>query len=355
MPFRRRPDSLVKGRCVPLSHWLVIGCALAVAGCTRQYVVSDAGPQAYYQTAFPIRDTSAELERIARSVRRIGITSTYTTYRFAREDSITDAAARAPATLARALERYTFDHSKTGTATIIAASPAGLTLLTNDHVTRTPDTLIVHFGDRPDGRPVAGRGGFVESISIRNSQRNVVLGLPEALPFSVFARDSASDLALIRVNLAGADRRPNIHVLRATMGDAARLSWGSFVYVLGYPKGYRMVTRGIVSDPGYAPDDAFLLDGLFNRGISGGLILAVRGDTGMLEWVGIASTAAAETEFRLVPEIRDVGEDGVLVPYEGRFYLEQASRIEYGITFPVSSTAIRRFMRIARVIGAERE
>jgi hypothetical protein len=43
------------------------------------------------------------------------------------------------------------------------------------------------------------------------------------------------------------------------------------------------------------------------------------------------------------------------VPYEGRFYLEQASRIEYGITFPVSSTAIRRFLRIARVTGAERE
>lgn len=355
MLFRRRQASLISARSVDLPRWLVIGCALAAAGCTRQYLVSDVGPQAYYQTGFPIRDTSNDLERIARSVRRIGITSTYTTYRFAREDSITDADARAPATLAQARERYTFDHSKAGTATIIEASAIGLTLLTNDHVTRTPDTLIVHFGDRPDGRPVARRAGFVESISIRSNQRNVVLGLPEALPFTVSARDSASDLALIRVNLLGADQRPSIHVLRATMGDAARLSWGSFVYVLGYPKGYRMVTRGIVSDPGYAPDDAFLLDGLFNRGISGGLILAVRGDTGVLEWIGIASTAAAQTEFKLVPEVRDLDEEGLLVPYEGRFYLEQASRIEYGITFPVSSTAIRRFLSTARVNIPARE
>lgn len=350
MFFRCRPFALSSGRIVLPSRWLLICCAMPLAaGCTRQYTVSDTGPQAYYQTGFPIRDTSMELERIARSVRRIGITGSYTTYRFAREDSVTDASVRDPATLARARERYAFDHSKAGTATIIATNPLGMTLLTNDHVTRTPDTLIVHFGDRPDGRQAAARRGHVESISIRHRQHNVVLGLPEALPFTIVARDSANDLALIRVSLADADERPGIHVLRATMGDAARLSWGSFVYVLGYPKGYRMVTRGIVSDPGYKDDDAFLLDGLFNRGISGGLILAVRGDTGALEWVGVASTAAAQTEYKLVPENREVQEEGLLVPYEGRFYLEQSARIEYGITFPVSSTAIRRFLRTARV------
>ena len=36
------------------------------------------------------------------------------------------------------------------------------------------------------------------------------------------------------------------------MGDASRLTWGSFVYVLGYPQGYPMVTRGIVSLPAFA-------------------------------------------------------------------------------------------------------
>jgi hypothetical protein len=279
---------------------------------------------------------------------RIGVTAYYTTYRFAREDSVTDAAARDPRTLARARERYTFDHSKAGTATILASDARGVTLITNHHVTRTPDTLIVHFGDGPGGRRVAGSNRAVESISIRSRQRNYVGGLPDPQPFRVIAQDSARDLALLRVDLPGADRRLGVHVLRTPLGDASRLSWGSFVYVLGYPKGYRMVTRGIVSDPGYTADDGYLLDGLFNRGVSGGLIMAVRSDTGALEWVGIATSAAAETEYRLTPEDRDATEEGLLLPYEGALYMELAPRIEYGITFPVSTTAIRRFLEASR-------
>lgn len=329
---------------------LTAACAvLVIGGCTRQYIVSDTGPQAYYQTAFPIRDTSIDLARIAASIHRIGVSSTYTTYRFGREDSVRVADIGNPATLARAREQFTFDHSKAGTATVVGASAAGVTLITNDHVTRTPDTVFVYFGDLPHAGPGAGSREFVESVSIRTRQTNFVPGLPDAPTFRIVARDSANDLALIRVNLPGADRNSRIQVLRVPMGDASRLTWGSFVYVLGYPRGYRMVTRGIVSDPGYADHDAFLLDGLFNRGISGGLILAVRGTTGALEWVGIASSAAAQSEFRLVPEPRGTQEDGLLVPYDGSLYIQRESRIEYGITFPVSMTAIRRFLQSARV------
>lgn len=350
MAFRLSPD---RGRVLTPRGLLILGCICPLASaCTRQYLVSDTGPQAYYQTGFPIRDSSVELARIAESIHRIGVTAYYMTYRFAREDSVTDAAARDPRTLARARERYTFNHSKAGTASILGSDALGLTLITNHHVTRTPDTLIVHFRDRP---AAAGSERAVESISIRTRQTSYVFGMPATFPFRVIAHDSAADLALIRVDLPGADRLQGIHVLRTPLGDASRLAWGSFVYVMGYPKGYRMVTRGIVSDPGYAPNDAFLLDGLFNRGISGGLILAVRGDTGALEWVGLATGTAAQTEYRLLPEDRDVAEEGLLVPYEGRLYMELASRIEYGVTFPVSSTAIRRFLAVSRFDNVVRD
>jgi hypothetical protein len=86
------------------------------------------------------------------------------------------------------------------------------------------------------------------------------------------------------------------------------------------------------------------VDGLFNRGISGGLILAVRGDTGRLEWVGMASGASAQAEHMLMPEQREIEEAGMLLPYEGRLYIERASRIDYGITFSVPMTAIQRFL-----------
>lgn len=350
MCFRLSPG---RGQIPRSRRLLVLLCILALAtACTRQYLVGDTGPQAYYQTGFPIRDTSADLARIAESIHRIGVTSYYTTYRFSREDSVTDAVVRNPAVLARARERYTFDHSKAGTASVLAADSRGVTFITNHHVTRTPDTLIVMFGS---GRASGGPSGVVESISIRTMQRSYVFGLPEARPFRVVAKDSAQDLALIRADLPGADRRPGIRVLRTSLGDASQLAWGSFVYVIGYPKGYRMVTRGIVSDPGYAGGDSFLLDGLFNRGISGGLILAVRGDTGVLEWVGIATSTAAQTEYLLLPESRDSAEEGLLLPYEGRLYMELATRIEYGVTFPVSAGAIRGFLQLTDLQGIARD
>ncbi|MGH7464014.1 MAG: hypothetical protein ACREK1_02500, partial [Longimicrobiales bacterium] len=94
-----------------LPRCLVVASAVLTTACTRQYMVSDTGPQAYYQTGFPIRDTSGELARIAQSIHRLGVTSFYTTYRFAGEDSVRDADIRSPATLARAREQYVFDHS----------------------------------------------------------------------------------------------------------------------------------------------------------------------------------------------------------------------------------------------------
>jgi S1-C subfamily serine protease len=316
---------------------------LLVAGCARKYVMTERGPQAYYQTGFPIRDTSMELERILRSIKRVQVAGSYTTYRFALADSITEPAVRDGTAFGRSIEQFGFEHSKAGTATIISRDANRLTLITCEHVTRLPDTLIVFYVDRPERSVSAVRTKYVESVSVRTAQRNMLVGFADG-EFSVVARDSVKDIALITLTLTESAERRDAPVLRLTLGDASRLSWGSFVYVLGYPHGFQMVTRGIVSDPNRSPDNSFLLDGLFNRGVSGGLILAVRGDTGELEWVGLASATSGTTEFNLMPERRDIEEAGMLVPYEGRLYIERSTRIDYGMTFSVPSTAIRRFL-----------
>lgn len=305
--------------------------------------MTDRGPQAYYQTGFPVHDTSRDLERIFRSVKRIQVTGYYDTFRFLPDDAVTEPDLRRGATYARASERFSFDHSKAGTATIISRRGRRLTLITNEHVTRLPDTVIVYFGHQEGA---ASRGPrHVESVAIKTAQTNLVLGLAEVGVFRTVARDTAADIALVTVDLQDPEAMTGIEPLRIPTGDASRLSWGSFVYVLGYPRGYPMLTRGIVSDPNRGRDNAFLLDGLFNRGISGGLVLAVRGDSGRLEWVGMASAASAQTEFILMPEHADVRESGMLLPYDGRLYMEQTMRIDYGITFSVPMTSIRRFLQ----------
>jgi S1-C subfamily serine protease len=330
---------------------ILLGAALLVGACARSYVIGDRGPQAHYQTAHPLRDTSRELERIFLSVKRIQVTGYYRTYRFAAEDSITKSDLRRPATFNRAIEQFTFDHTRAGTATIISHTGRLLSLITNEHVTRVPDTVFAYFASPADDLARNGTGRFLESVSIRTRQRNIVLGLAEPEAFRVIARDSALDIAVIGVDLK-ADDPGDIRVLNIRRGDASRLAWGSFVYVLGYPRGFPMVTRAIVSDPNRARDNSFLLDGLFNRGISGGLILAVRGDTEELEWVGMAMAASAQHEFILLPDDGRVEETGMLMPYEGRLHIERVTRIDYGITFSVPMTSIRRFMSRSGLWGS---
>jgi S1-C subfamily serine protease len=326
-----------------------LALAAVAAGCAPGYVVTERGPQAYYQTGYPIRDTSAELERILRSVKRTQVTGYYQTFRFALADSITGPDVRQRNTYRRAIERFNFDHTKTGTATIVWVGSNRATLVTNHHVTTLPDTIVVYHREPVSAGAVSRGGPYVESVSILTSDRYLVVGAPDNRPFTVVARDSTADVAVLSVDLSDAAVPGSVAVLPIRPGDAARLSWGSFVYVLGYPRGFQMVTRGIVSDPNRSRDHGFLLDGLFNRGISGGLIVAVRGDTNELEWVGLATSTSAEVDYALVPEARALEEENLPVPYEGRLYLQRASRIDYGITFAAPVAAVQRLLRQAGI------
>jgi hypothetical protein len=331
---------------------LVLLCAAFFVGaCGRAYTMGERGLQAHYQTAFPLRDKSEEIERIFRSVKRIQVTGYYRTYRFSAEDSITRDDLRRPTTYNRAIERFDFDHTRAGTATVISRTGRLLSLITNEHATRVPDTVFAYFGNPAGALTPDTAARFIESVSIRTRQRNLVLGLAEPETFRVIARDSALDIAVVGVDLEP-DDTGDIRVLNVRRGDPSRLTWGSFVYVLGYPQGFPMVTRAIVSDPNRGRDNSFLLDGLFNRGISGGLILAVRGDTEELEWVGMAMGASAQHEFILMPDDGRVEETGMLLPYEGALHVERVTRIHYGITFSVPMTSIRRFMSSSGLWGS---
>ena len=78
--------------------------------------------------------------------------------------------------------------------------------------------------------------------------------------------------------------------------------------------------------------------------MSGAPILAVRGEGGGLEWVGIARAASARTEYRLVVEEGAERTQDPLRPYEGPIYLQPVQEIRYGITFSVPMDVIRRFL-----------
>ena len=334
-------DPLVKGLSALMSASILLVLGLTSSGCTR-YVTADRLPQAYYQTAPPLRDVSKILEESFLAVKRIRVTGIYDHYRFSPASAPLEGDRLSPEVLARAVDTFETSTSKAASAVQIAQAGLKVTLLTCQHAIQFPDTVLEYSDTSGTGLPEGPRA--IHRVSIKRSQYNLVADRTFLFPFEVLAEDAQADLAFIGTVYPLNAQHRALATLPARMGDSDRLSWGSFVYVLGHPGGYPMVTRGIVSDPGRSSLSSFLIDGLWNEGMSGGPILAIRGDDGALEWVGIARAAAGRVEYRLAPDPEMVPSQDERLLYEGRIYLEEVQRVLYGISLSVPMTEIRGFM-----------
>lgn len=321
---------------------VVLVVVFATTGCVREIHI-EGGPQAYYQTAFPRSDAARQLEEILESVARITVSSVYRTYVFAEESAPLASDPLDDSLLARAVDTVTVDRSRAATAVLLSESDGNLLLLTASHAVHSPDTVLQHYGPARPPSPEAAALQRVRSISILVQRTNWLVGQPDLTTFEVLARDELNDLAFLGARIPAHADWSEIHPLPVSMGQSERLSWGSFVYVLGFPAGYPMVTRGIVSDPLGEASRSFVVDGLWNEGMSGGLILALRGEGEELEWVGMARAAAAQTEHRLAPAEGIEAELQPWMPYEGPLFLEEVRRIQYGITLSVPTSVIRSF------------
>jgi hypothetical protein len=225
-----------------------------------------------------------------------------------------------------------------GTATVIYRGLDRIALLTCAHVVDHPDTVITYYMDElGEGRRV------IQSISVKRREQFYVIDILGGGDLKVLAVDPAHDLALLgKKDLRETHRIP---VLAYPAGDSRSLEWGSFVYLMGYPMGFKMITQGIVSNPNMDGDGAFLVDALFNRGFSGGIVLAIRDGVPNFELVGLAKSVSAEHKYVLRP-LKETSEFlyDTTVPYTGDIYVRSESDINYGITHAISVETIRRFV-----------
>lgn len=326
-----------------------LGTLLVLApllGCGPRVLVVDRSPQAYYQTAYPSQDASQAIERAFRSLRRIAYTADYETYVFTADQDITDQQLEDPGVLDRAGERYPETHTRAGTAVVIGTAGRLVLLVTNNHVVRFEPRRVRYFDEAPSGTTGAPRR--VAGVSILTRERALLPEDVELGRLEVLARDPVNDIAALELRLPASVPGGRFPPLALALGHPGRLSWGSFVYVLGYPNGYAMITRAIVSDPNRDRWGGFLTDGLWNEGISGGAILAIRGEEGALEWIGMTRAGAGTREVRLRPAEWQPPDDDAALLYDGPIYAESALRIQYGITLSVPITAVRHFLRSHR-------
>ncbi|GAA5523369.1 S1C family serine protease [Aliifodinibius salicampi] len=293
----------------------------------------------FYTTAFPSQNLSESLQRAEEAIIRIISTSFYDTYSF-NKPSVTLPDVNTNRLEDIASHSHSTEESSAGTSILLDVNNRDKALLiTTAHTVTSADTLITYY----EGEQISANT-FIETISIKRRQNNLIFTPEELGIFEIIARDALSDLALLSANLK-ADIQDNHQELSFSMGHSEKIQLGSFLYILGFPKGYPIITRGIASSTrGQSRQRFFVSDALFNPGISGGLVLASNDQFNSFEWVGMARSAAATREPYLIPNPDDEYSDNLIEPYNGSIFIEEKRRISYGITHAIPINEIRNFI-----------
>ncbi|MGA8265950.1 MAG: serine protease [Ignavibacteriaceae bacterium] len=320
---------------------IVIFFILIFSGCSSM-VYKSAFPtlsDGKYDSEFPYKGSSEELERIGESVERINCIAFYKTYVF---NSGTDV--KISDITEEFLEKNVnnvsyFDKTSSGTGTIIYSLNNKIALLTCAHVISFPDTIYSHFTDE--------KGKFtkyLESISIRDRQMIYVAGLPYGGEVELLAIDNEHDLAVLGHTYPSLQDL-NFPVFPYPKGEAKQLEWGTFVYVFGYPMNYKMVSKAIVSSPNMDGHGSFLIDAVVNKGFSGGIVLGIRDGIPNFEFVGIIRSIPEESEYVLEPEkLKGNINYSSVVPYKGDVYAIEKEDLKYGIAKVIPIDVIEEFL-----------
>jgi hypothetical protein len=292
-----------------------------------------------YDSEFPYRSCSDQLAEISESVMMVSSIAFYKNYIFSeasktRLSDITEELLRK-----KSHEVVLFNQSSSGTATVIHRRERTVALLTCAHVVVFQDTSVWYYSTS-----TGERTPYVRSISIKEKQTNYVGAFPEGGEVEVILIDKDLDIALIGKKFQSIPQRI-IPVFGYPTGRAKELEWGSFVYLLGFPSGYKILTKAIVSSPNKDRKGTFLVDAVFSGGFSGGVVLAIRDGVPNFELVGIVRLVSAHFDYFLTPKKGDnTVEYDPVVPYGGDIYVERKSNIEYGIAQAIPIEEIRNLI-----------
>lgn len=291
-----------------------------------------------YDSEFPYKNSSAQLEKISKSIKLINSMAFYTSYVFGDGSSYKDADLKQIDFEITAKEKVYFNRTASGTATLINEDNGKVLLMTVAHIVSFPDTIITYFLE-PDGTPTQN----VESISIKTRQSNYVPDLPSGTKLDIVLIDKNVDVALLG-GYFPLTEITRTDVFNYPWGKSAELEWGSFVYVFGFPMNYKMISKGIVSNTG-RERDIFVIDAVFNRGFSGGIVLAVRDGVPNFELVGLVKSVPADYQYSVRPLSKQHDlEFNPYVPYKGDIYIEKEQVLRMGITKVIRIEAIKELI-----------
>ncbi len=298
------------------------------------------GSDGKYLGLFPHRNDSKQLSEISNSIQRVSCLALYEVYSFKDNSNLKTVDVNDSTIKADLVNKSSMDKSNSGTATIIYSDNGKVGLLTCAHVIDFQDTIITFFSN--------GNGTYsdkVASIAFKKKLFIYIAGFPLGSNVNLIFMDKSSDIALL-----GQDYPSkyffDFPILSCNYGQAKKLDLANFVYSIGFPLNYKMVSQAIVSRPNYDGNGSFFIDAVINPGFSGGPVLAINNETSKLELVGIVDWVAEENQNIVEPFSQN---EGTIydphTPYKSDLYIKQLKTIKYGITKIISIEEIESFLR----------
>ena len=277
------------------------------------------------------------LEEIQRSVLRITCSAYYDNFYYAKPKE--NAASLELEELL--IKKESTTNSVAGTGLVVSHNSQLNLLLSCFHLFDFQDTVKTYYSSN-EGIPTNNllslsiKKGQVIYITHKNGKRT--LG-------RIIAKDYKNDIALIET-----ETLKNILLEKAFNGSFGKddeLEFGKEVYLIGFPKGFLFVTRGLISPSPYK--NKFLIDASFNRGFSGGAVIAINKNNGTYRYFGMANSMAYDSQLVLTPSERAINlKYFENLPYSDDAYVKELKLINVGLTFAVKSSVIRRFLNNER-------
>lgn len=232
----------------------------------------------------------------------------------------------------------TSTESTRGTSTLIHGDDKKHIFLSSYHVFNYPDTVIDYYY-RDDGI----RTPFIAQLSLKTRQRQIIKKHGESTAVELIVYNKKKDIAFLAGKAETSPANP-IQQIRVNMASEKVLRTGTEVFVSGFPSGYSMVTRGLLSQPLTNKINKVLIDAPFNKGYSGAPFFILSPGCECFRLAGIITSSAVKKKNILVPEFQRYEKtyDPKSI-YTEPSYVSQDERIKYGVTFGTGINTIKDF------------
>jgi len=314
--------------------FLIILISLLTISCKQTESLSQnkALSDGKYDSGLNGNSFAKSIESISESVNKLDVIAFYNTWVFPKNSIFTKSFISNSSPQEYSVTNTINNESVSGTVITVYYKNSLAGFLTCAHIVDFPDSIFTYYNNDKK---------TVKSLSVKIRQQIFISDIPGGGSVEIVAIDFDKDLAFLKKEVEPQDR--NIKPINLKVGSTTKLEWGSEIYVLGYPNGNFMLTKGIVSID-KSIKKRFLSDALYNKGISGSPVFAILDGIENIEWVGMASSASAQSVQYLSPRI----ENDELTPnktsYYGDVFIEDKLLINYGITFSISIEEIITFI-----------